>query len=392
MALDTVGILSIIEFAPEQTTVIRATERELFVNERPLFARLPHVQATSEVYTINSYNVRGRSYVVGTGGITNVATSLPIADASPFQVGDVLELIKADASAMERVEVIAVPVLTTTPNTLTIRRAREGSTAVAFAAADTINLIGNARTGAEIDQQATRVSQTGITQVVQTFQEAVQIGGKAQAIQNVALPPNANSVMGFTRAVKLVETIRDIENTFYYGEGEVPAASGNRGKMKGLRKIIKSYNSGSNYVAAAGASYTLSAFLAATVQKIYSAGGMADVILCSTDFMTFANAWVPNKTSMMGNGKTNELGFDINTVILPLDARPLTFITSLQLRPGTAAVLSSNDIDVRYLREIQWLPRERRGDATEGDWIGDYAINVDHPQWHAWVDGITSAA
>lgn len=392
MALDTVGILTPIDFAAEQPTVISTVAREVFVNETPLVSRLPHVQATSETYTINTYDVRKRPYVVGTGGILIGGTSLPLADASPFQVGDVLGITPAGGGSEERVEITAPPVLTTTPNTVTIRRAREGTAAAAYSAADVVRLIGNARTGGEINQQGFRTVSTGIQQIVQTFQYPVQVGGKAEAIANVSLPPGVNSVMGRDRAIKLVEAMRDVENSMYYGLGEAPAASGDRGKMKGLKTLIATYNGGSNVVASAGANYTRAAFLAATVQKIYAAGGMADTILCSTDFLGFLDTWVPSKTAMMGTGTTRELGFPITTFVLPLGAQPLTFVPSLQLKSGTAFVLSSNDIDVRTLREMFWQPRGYLGDAMQGDWIGDYAVNLGHPQWHAVVEGISSAA
>src|SRR4051794_9753265 len=139
MPLDTVGILTPIDFPSEQTTVLSAVDREVFVDEVPLFGRLAHRQATSETYTITSYDVRQRTYAVATGGITAVATTLPIADASPFMVGDVLEI--TDGTNTERVEVTAAPTLTTTPNTLTIRRAREGTAGAAFVATNTIRLI-----------------------------------------------------------------------------------------------------------------------------------------------------------------------------------------------------------------------------------------------------------
>ncbi len=402
MALDTVGILTPIDFPLEQVAQISAVTREVFTNEQPLFSRLPHVRATSETYTINRYDVRGglnrRTYAVGTGGITNAATSLPIADASMFQVGDVLELQQSSANdsggtAIERVEVLAPPNLTANPNTLTIRRAREGTTAVAFAATDVIYLVGNARTGGEVDQQGFRPTVTGLQQVVQTFQYPVQVGGKAEALQNVALPPGVNSVMGRDRAIKMVEFIRDVENTFYYGMGEVPMADGDRGKAKGLRTLIASYNGGSNVTSGTAlTNFTRQQFIAATIAKIYAAGGMADTIVCSTDFLGFLDTWVPNKTAMMGEGTTKELGFPITTFVLPLNGQPLSFVPSLQMRPGTAAVLSSNDIDVRVLRDMFWQPRGNRGDAWMGDWIGDYCINLAHPQWHAWLEGIQTAA
>lgn len=401
MALDTVGILTPIDFPLEQTTVISAVAREIFVNEQPLFSRLPHVRATSETYTIDRYDVRGglnrRTYAVGTGGISNSAATLPIADASLFQVGDVLELQQVSANdsgatGTERVEVVAPPSITTTPNTLTVRRAREGTTGLAFTATDPIYLVGNSRTGGEVDQQAFRPVVSPIQQIVQTFQFPVQVGGKAEAIQNVALPPGVNSVMGRDRAIKAVEFVRDVENTFYYGTGEVPIADGDRGKSKGLKALINSYNAGANVKLAAGSGYTRQQFIADTIAKIYSVGGMADTILCSTDFLGFLDTWVPTKTAIMGEGRTSELGFPITTFVLPLQGMPLTFVPSLQLRPGTACILSSNDIDVRYLREMFWQPRGVRGDAMMGDWIGDYCINVEHPMWHSWVEGITSAA
>ena len=389
MPLDTVGILTPIDFSAEQPTVLSAVWREIFVNENPLYSRLPHVQATSEVYSINRYDVRQRSYQVGTGGITNVATSLPISDASPFQDGDVLEI--TDGSNTERVEVTAAPSLSPTPNTLTIRRAREGTAAAAFVATNTITLIGNSRTGGEIDQQGFRSVSTPTEQYLQTFQYPVQVGGKAEAISNVALPPGANSVMGRDRAIKLVEAIRDVEYSMYYGTGEKPAAGGDRAKMRGLKKLIQLGASG-NVKLAAGTSYTRANFIVDTISKIYSAGGMPDTILCSTDFLAGLDVWVPTKTAMMGNGTTSSLGFPITTFVLPLTAQPLTFVPSLQLRTGSAFILSSGDLDVRFIREMYWQPREKRGDAWEGDWIGDYAINVGHPSYHAYVEGITSYA
>jgi hypothetical protein len=392
MALDTVGILTPIDFPLEQPTQISAIMREIFVNEAPLFARLNHRQATSEVYTIDAYNVRQRTYTLGAGDLTNVATTLPIADASPFLVGDVLEL--DNGTSTERVEVTAAPNLAPTPNTLTIRRGREGTTGTAFltAAPTTIRLVGNSRTGGEVDQQGHRPVVTQLQQIVQTMQFPVQVGGKAEAISNVALPPGVNSVMGRDRAIAALEFVRDVEYYMYYGKGEVPAASGDRGKMKGLKTLIGTFSGGANVVTNAGASYTRAAFLAATAGKIYAQGGLADIVLCSTDFLGFLDTWVPNKTAQMGAGATNALGFPITTFVLPLNAQPMTFVPSLQLRPGTAAVLSSNDLEVRVLREMFWSPRGIRGDAMMGDWIGDYAINVNRPQYHAWVEGITSAA
>lgn len=392
MALDINGILQPIQFYNERPTVISAVAREIFVNEAPLMMRLPRVPGKEVKYTKTIYDVRQRAYTVGTGGITNSATSLPIADGSPFMVGDVLEL--SGAAGTERVEVTADPGLGTTPNTLTIRRGREGTSGLAFTAGETVTLVGNSRTGAEVNQTGTRAVRSTLDFYAQTFQFPVQVGGLAEALSgNTPLPNGATSVFGFEKSVKLVEMVRDMEYTSYYGVGEDPGAAGDRGKQKGLKTLIASYKGGANVKTNAGASYTRQGFIADSVQKINDAGGDPDVILCSTDFLTGLDTWVPNKTAYMDSSRTTAvLGFPITEFILPLTAKPMKFIECLQLAKGTAVVLSSNDIRVRELRPEQWVPRGGRGDAAEGDWLATCNIDLDHPQFHAWVSGITSYA
>lgn len=380
MALSTVGSLQPIQFASERPTVIEAVAREIFVNETPLFARLRQNRARDVVFTILSDDVRGRSYVVGTGDITNSATTLPIADSSPFLVGDVLEI------GTERLEVTADP---PTATTLTVKRGVEGTTAAAHTAGDAITLIGNSRTGDEIDQSGSRNVRTSIEQYIQTFQMAVQVGGLAEAVSsNTALPPGASSVFGQNRAVKLTEIVRDIEYTSYYGIGQKAAAAGDRAKQKGLKTLIKSANVKTN----GGASYTKASFIADSVQKIYDAGGMPDAVLCSTDFLSGLETWAPSKTTYISNDTTRKLGVPVESFVFPLNAKPITFIPSLQLKAGTAVVLTSEDLSMEYIRPLQWMPRGSRGDRIEADWIGDYCIKLGHPQWHAWVSGITSYA
>lgn len=389
MALDIQGILEPIQFSTERPTVISAVAREVFVNEAPLMMRLPRVPGKDVKYTKNIFDVRQRSYLVNTGGITSSATSLPIADSSPFLVGDVLEIVPASPGGVaERVEVTAIPDATH----LTIRRAREGTTGAAAVATDPITLIGNSRTGAEIDQTGMRPVRTTLDFYAQTWQYPVQVGGLAQAVSgNTPLPGGAGSVFAQNRAVQLLQMIRDMEYSSYYGDGENPAAAGDRGKQKGLQTLIASYSSGANVKTTAGASYTKASFIADTIQKIYDVGGMPDVILCSTDFLGGLDTWVPGKTSYTGR-TTTALGFPIDEFILPLTARPLKFVPALQLRKGTAIVLTSSDLRVKEIRPEQWVPRGVRGDAIEADWLATANIDLDHPQWHAWLSGITSYA
>ena len=45
---------------------------------------------------------------------------------------------------------------------------------------------------------------------------------------------------------------------------------------------------------------------------------------------------------------------------------------------------------MRMKRNEFWNPRGSRGDAFEGDWIAEGAIEIENPSHHAWVEGITA--
>jgi hypothetical protein len=347
--------------------------------------RLPRVRAEAEVYNIISYDVRARDYTVATGGIDNAVTTLPINDASPLLVGDVLEI------GTERMEVTGGIVLTTTPNTVTVRRAREGTTAAAATATTAIKLIGNSRTGSEIDQEASRAVRTAVQQVVQTFQFPVQVGGKAQAVMNIRMPAGIPDVFTMEQKTKLVEFMRDEEYSSYYGVGEVPVADGDRGKQRGLKSLIGGYRSGANVKTASSSNYTKLSFIADTFQKALDGGGNPDLILASTDMMTGLATWSVG-LQQFNMPRMTSLGIPIKEFEVPFLGQPATFVPSYQLKKGTVVALTTSDVRVRYLREESWKGRGSRGDAYEGDWLSDVCIEVNHPGWHAWVENIQTYA
>jgi len=56
-------------------------------------------------------------------------------------------------------------------------------------------------------------------------------------------------------------------------------------------------------------------------------------------------------------------------------------VVSYQMRKGSAFVGTSSDLKMRFIREAFFQKRGLRGDAWEGDFIGDYAIELGHPGW-----------
>ncbi len=131
--------------------------------------------------------------------------------------------------------------------------------------------------------------------------------------------------------------------------------------------------------------------MADTIQKAVNGGGNPDACLCSIDFLTGLLTWGFAK-QQVNTPNLNILGLPIKEVTVPFASGPITFIPSYQMNSGTAVVLTSSDVCMRYMRQEFWNARGNRGDAREGDYIGDICVEVGHPGWHAWVSGITSFA
>lgn len=386
------GILQNISLVNEQTTVLYPYLREVFINETPLITRLPREVAEGQVYSMITYDVRPRTYTLA-GAFTASAGSvtLTLTDASSLMVGDVLEVLDTAGTAAERVEITVADAAAPT-----MRRAREGTSLIANTAAGSassliVTLIGNSRTGAEINQAGKRTVRNLVEQYVQTFQAPVQVGGLANAVRNTRLPAGFSDVFSLEQQVAMTEMMRDQEYSSYYGIGEKPVNPGDRAKQKGLRKQISAYNSGSNLKTAAGASYTFLNFVADGIQKCIDGGGDPDSVICSTSFLTGLATWGFAKMQI-NTPRMNQLGLPINEIAVPFASGVITFIPSYQMKAGTACVLTSKDAKMRYIREEFWQLRGVAGDAMQGDYIADTCVEIGHPGWHAWIEGITSHA
>lgn len=387
MPLSVQGILQNVSLASEQPDTLYPYLREVFINETPLTSRANREVADNDVYNIVSYDVRPRTYTLAAAFTASSADlDITLTDGTALMVGDVLEVKDTAGTATERVEVTEI----VSGTVVNVRRARESTTVIANTAGGSgaslvVTLIGNSRTGAEIDQAGKRNVRTLVEQYVQTFQYAVQVGGKAQAIRSTRLPAGFSDVFSLEQKVAMTEMMRDIEYTAYYGIGEKPTAAGDRGKMKGIKKLISTGNVNTS----GGASYTFLNFVAGPIQKVIDGGGDPNVCICSTDFMTGLQTWGFAKQHIE-QPRQSSLGLPIREVMVPFASGAITFIPSYQLAAGTALVLTWDDFLMRYIRQEFWNQRGNRGDAIEGEWIASMAIDLQNPAHHAWVEGITA--
>jgi hypothetical protein len=346
-----------------------------FVNRCPIVTRTPRVPVGSTTFTIVGRSFRPRVATLAAAVATG-DSQIGLVDASPFMNGDVLELPSG-----ERVEINGDPNLTT--NTIPVRRAVEGTTAAGAAANATILLISNSRTGSEIDQIGIAQRPSGIAQYCQTWQHPVQVGGSLQATSSYHTSGPLRTPFDQVKMDALQNLMDDMESSSYYGRGEAPALTA-RPKQKGLRAQLAANTTTAPTNASA---YKATDFMRDTLEVCRAGGGDPDVLLMSTNFMVGLATW--GQAVMRVNAGSNVFGTAIDVFEAPF-LGGLTIIEAPLLKPFTAVALTSSEVRMRMKRNEFWNPRGSRGDAYEGDWIAEGAIEVENPTHHAWLEGITA--
>lgn len=386
------GILIPFDVSGEVVQQYDAFVRAYFANEYPFLARVDRMPVQSEAFNIISYSPRPLTgYTLGAALADTTGTTLTISGTlggmANFQVGDTILI---ESELVEITGSITITNTTTGAGTATMRRGRGGTTAATHADATAASLIANSATGGEVDREAARAPRTIATNYVQTFQYATQVGGKANAITGM-VRPGGQSLFETDKGVKMLEMVREMENAFYVGTGEAPSAGG-RTKTKGIKALLAA----SNVVLASEigdeAAYTQLSLLRDLIMIPRAAGGNPDVIFAATNFVTGIATWALDMKQMQV-GET-AIGLPINEVQVPLGGATMRFIEAPLLPSGTAFSLTSDEVSLAFLpgRQEQFINRERRGDAIEGDWLADFGVHMVNPDHHAWVEGVTGFA
>lgn len=375
------GIFPYADAAPHIINDVSAVSIGYFVNRTPLVSRLPRVPVGSTTFTIVGRQPRQRTTRLSAAIADNTNTTVNLSNASLFMLGDVLQLATG-----ERVEVLTKTISNTTTGvgSVTVRRGVEGTTAAAQTNNTVVTLIGNSRTGAEIDQDGVAARSVGVQQFCQTFQHPVQVGGSLNATANYQSEPGVTTPFEQYKMDSLQNLLDDIEYTSYYGLGDDGSVSG-RPKQKGIRNLIASANRVTSPTNAGA--YKPTDLIRDTVQAARAGGGEPDVLMVSTDFMTAFATW--GIVALRLEAAATVFGVTPRVFSVPFIPN-LDIIEAPLFNAGTACCLTSSQVKMRMKRNEFWNPRGNRGDAVEADWIAEGAVELANPTNHAWVEGITA--
>jgi hypothetical protein len=377
------GFLGTAQAGVEARNDVTVAVRNWFANRNPLVTRLPYVPVERVDFLMYTHKYRARSTTLGAAVTSSGQTAITTADATFLMNHDVLQFVDSATGNTEYVQISGDP---TSGTTFNVVRGTAGTTALSGVTnASIVNLIGNSRNGAEVNQTGLTTVGVPRTQYCQTFQMPVQIGGSAQSARAQVMPGGIQTPFDFNMTVQLQNLVDDIENTAYYGLAQAPSADNTiTAKMNGLRAILVT---NSTFSPTNGSAYASTDLIRDTLQAARQNGGEPDLLVVSTNFMSGFATW-GQAIQRIPAGET-VFGTPINVLEAPF-LHGVTIVEAPLLRPYTAIALTSSEVYIRNKRNPYWNLRGNRGDMVEGDWIAELAIEVVNESHHAWVEGITA--
>lgn len=342
-----------------------------YINRNPLTSRLPHLPTGSPQFIITNDDYRPRPITTTAAFGDTSGTVLTIGDSSSLQAGDVVEVDN---------EVMLVTAIPAGGVTATVVRGYAGTTAATHSNGAIAYLVTNSRTGAEVDQTGISRNPTGVTQYCQTVQQPYGVGGALQADTNYV----SGEGMPLPRDIMIAmqHCMDDFESSILYGTGVPLTSATTRPMMKGIRQLVGNKTTSPTSASA----YKPADLIRDTTQACINKGGNPNLLVVSSDFQSGLAVW--GQAAMRIPAGENVFGTPIDLFEVPF-LNGLSIVMHPLLRTGTAICLSVPEAKVRIKRSMFNKPRGSRGDAFEGDVIMEGAIELDNPNHHAWVSGIT---
>jgi hypothetical protein len=300
------------------------------------------------------------------GAVTNVATSVVVANAEPFRVGHVVKVGE---------ELLLVTAVSGT--TLTVVRGYAGTTAAAIedqAKIEVQFVEGAEGADARSARFKARVAKSNKTQI---FDDSVEISGTAAAVQQYGI----SDLYEYEKQKKQLELALQLEKALING---VSYENGQIRQMKGIRQFIAT-----NVDNVAGA-LTMDAVNNLS-QKIYEAGGFAT----GGDYKVIVGAKQKRKLSALDTNKVqigraeNARGEVVDTLIN--DFGQFEIALNNNLAADELLFVDANRMAIRPLvgREFFHKYMGEKGDYTTGIVVGEYTLEFKQEKAHGRLKGLS---
>ncbi len=285
-------------------------------------------------------------------------------------------------------EVMLVTAVNAGASTLTVVRGYGGSTAVALANAQVIQIIGNAALEGDSADAARFTARTRKTNYTQIFSSTVEVSGSELAVRQLAVQDE----LDYQKQQRLRELLRDLENSVINGRGAAANPEGSSSVRRTMRGIV-SFCTSNRFAPGVGGFPSDAAIseeqLNFALREIWkSSNGHVDLVVVNGQEKRWINAFI-GTNRRYGAGEqtfTNlvsqyESDFGVCRVVL-----------SRWVPIGSVLLLDSSRIDVTPLsgRSFQYKPLGATGDRESGQVIGEYTLELRNENAHGLISGLSS--
>ncbi|AHV98989.1 SU10 major capsid protein [Paenibacillus sabinae] len=296
------------------------------------------------------------------------ATSVVVADVTPFRVGSVIKI--GD-------ELLYVSAIDPGTKTLTVTRAYASTTAAAVSSGAKVEFLfdeGVEGADARAARYKARVRKSNLTQI---FTDSVELSGTAKAVAQYGI----SNLYEYEKQKKLLELALQVEKAAING---VSYESGQVRQMKGIRQFI------TTNVTNVGGALTLSA-INTLAQTVYDAGGFANggnyKIMVPAKQKVALSAADANKVTLTRGENTR--GQVVDFVVT--DFGQFEVALNQNLSPDELFLVDANRIAIRPLvtRDFTHTYLGVKGDYETGQIVGEYTLQLEQEKAHGRLKGLS---
>jgi hypothetical protein len=300
------------------------------------------------------------------GAVTNVATSVVVADGSIFRVGHVIKV------GDELLYVSAVA-----SNTLTVTRGYAGTTAAAIADQAKVEVMfvegqeGNTARAGRVKPR------TQVQNYTQIFDDTVELSGTATSIAQYGI----DNLYEYEKQKKLLELSLQLEKALINGVG---LNNGNIRQMKGIRNFIQT-----NVTNASSAALSAT-MINDAIQSVYDKGGFQS----GGDYKILVSPKQKRAISSFDNNKLyitqaeNSRGVAVDSFVS--DFGVFEIAVNNNLASDELILLDASRAKIRPLVNREFFHKflGEVGDSTRGMLVGEYTLEFQQEKAHARIKGL----
>jgi len=313
------------------------------------------------------------------------ATSITVANGPRFTVGDQVR----PANASESMFVTAVA-----GNVITVVRRYGGTTGLALANAMRLTILGNAALEGADASQAKFTNRTRRVNYTQIFAATAEVTGTMSAVRGHGV----RDELEFQKAQRLRELIRDLENSVINGSAPAASPQGSTSVRRTMNGVIKSIVTNQfvpslNGFPAGGGGSSLDlteTLVNAAIRNVWEqSAARIDTILVNASqkrrFNQFvastAHNYTPHSRNLSEIVSVYESDFGVARILL-----------SRWVPADTVLFLDSSRLAVMPLagRSFSFKPLAATGDATAGQILGEYTLEMKNESAHSLIRGLST--